>query len=99
LSADNYASIDTAAAVLETVVQDTKWSLTPLIPQVLECILAFLGRDDPDGTGHERLVAVLSHVDPPLMAPALLGQLQSRVGELALSVPPQWQESRPIVDP
>jgi hypothetical protein len=91
MSADRELSVDTAVTVLEMLVRDSALSVTPLSPLLAESVLGFLRRDDLTGTGPARLLAVLAHLDPALVAPPVLRRLHARVGELQLALPPgQW---------
>jgi hypothetical protein len=92
MSADRELPVDTAVTVLEMLVRDSSWSVTPLSPLLAESVLVFLQRDDLAGTGPARLLTVLAHLDPTLVAPSVLRRLHARVGELKLALPPgQWR--------
>jgi hypothetical protein len=56
--------------------------------------MSFLLREDPSGTGHQRLVAILEHLDPELVEPGVLRVLRWRIRDLGLTPPsPQWIEA------
>jgi hypothetical protein len=92
LSADRRASAETASAVMNRIIP---WKMIgPLTSRIAECIMSFLLREDPSGTGHQQLVELLGLLSPELVEPGVLRVLRWRIRDLGLTPPsPEWIEA------
>jgi hypothetical protein len=63
LASDPHVTPDTAAAVLEHIVQTSAWSMAPVTNEIVACAHTFLERDDPLGAAHNRVIEVLATLE------------------------------------
>lgn len=88
LAADPLVSVDTATAVLELYLQ-SKMSMTKLAAPIADCVLGFLGRGQPIGDSHRRLIDVLSRV----AGDAVVARVTRQVGAHIAALTPEPSES------